>query len=185
MTEFKRGDLVYLATYDQKQVEVPCPICFGQKTVRVILGDESIVQTPCDFCGLGFEAPRGYVKEYQREPKAEPVIISSVTITEGENREVKYHAERHHLTPENTFADEASALARAAVLKAQADAEDAKRSDWGRRSTTQKLSWSIGYHMREAKENRRSAEYHESRAVILKARKRDPSSLSDDSPEEK
>jgi len=167
--EYKRGDTPFHASYNQKKITRPCPICFGQKTVRVILGDESVVQTPCDFCGLGFEGSQGVITDHERLPRVERVTITSVSIVDGEKREIRYASEHRCLSPENLFDEEAPALARAAVLMEQVNAEEAKRSDYGQKSTRQKLSWSIGYHMDCARRERKSAEYHESRAIILRA----------------
>lgn len=168
--EYKRGDTPFHASYDQRKITLPCPICFGQKTVRVILGDETIVQTPCDACGIGYEGSRGVVTDYERIPRAGRVTITSVSINDGEKREVRYGSDHRSLSPEDLFDEEAPALARAEVLRREADEAEAKRSDYGKRSTTQKLSYSIGYHMAEARRDRKSAEYHEARVVVLKAK---------------
>jgi hypothetical protein len=168
--EYQRGDTPFHASYEQRQITRPCPICFGQKTVRVILGDETIVQTPCDFCGIGFEGSRGYVTDYERTPRVERVTITSVSIVDGEKREVRYSSDHRCLSPEDLFDEEAPALARAEELRIEADEAEAKRSDYGKKSSRQKLSYSIGYHMQEARRDRKSAEYHEGRVVVLKAK---------------
>lgn len=170
MREWKKGDEAWIASFSHRDVERQCPICFGQRTVRVILGDETIVQTPCDYCGKGYEWPRGYVIEDEREPRAEPITITSVTSVDGEVKDVRYR-DGYCASPGSVFATEEEAIAHARELEKKTLAEEAQRSDWGRRNTVQTLSWSIGYHMREAKEGMRRAEYHGARAVTLKGRK--------------
>ena len=170
MTEYARGDTAFHASYTSEQVRRTCPICFGQKTVRVILGDETIIQTPCDFCGLGFEGPRGYVTEWERTPRVERVTITRVSIEDGESRTICYASGHRYLSPEDLFDDEVSALTRAKELQEEADKADAKRSDSGRKHSVQTIVWSIGYHLREAKRERESAERHEARAFVLQAK---------------
>lgn len=171
MREWKKGDEAWIASFSHRDVERPCPICCGQRTVRVILGDETIVQTPCDYCGKGLEGPRGYVIEDEREPKAEPITITSVASVDGVVRDVFYR-DHYVARPGSVFETEDEAIAHAREMEKETLAEEARRSDRGRRNTVQTLSWSIGYHMREAKEGRRRAEYHEARAVVLKGRKK-------------
>lgn len=184
-TEFKRGDTVYVATYGNEEVHVPCPVCFGKRAVQVVLGDDSVVETPCEYCGRGYDGPRGWVTEYHRVAKAEHVVIEGVVVDDGLVRKVEYKTwitpnSWRCLAPENVFADAASAMARAAVIKAEADEYNAKCSDSAGKSTVSKISWSIGYHMSQAKEHRRQAEYHEARAVVLKGREKKPAATAID-----
>ena len=172
--EFKRGDVVYLATFDSKEVQKTCPVCFGQRCVTVILGDGTMVQTPCDYCGLGYGGPTGFVREWTREPLAEPCVIESVTVRDTGRRIVEYGSGHFTLDPRNTFPDQGSAMARALERKAEYEKDEAERSDRGRANTAKKATWSIGYHMREAKRDRESAERHEARVVVLKEGKKKP-----------
>lgn len=177
--EFKRGDTVYLATYDPLEVQLPCPVCFGKRVVQVILGDDSVVETPCDYCRNGYSGPRGYVTTWDREARVEPVVIDAVVVEDGPVRKVEYRTDAraggYRLpSPDNLFADETSAIARANVLAAEYDEWEATRHDRGGKQAVKKISWSIGYHLRNAKESRRQAEYHEARAVVLKGREKKP-----------
>ncbi len=169
MKEYKKGDSAFFARYQPREVRRPCPVCFGKRTVRVILGDESIVETSCDFCGAGYEGPRGTVVEYEKEPRAERVTITAVTIIDGDTREVRYHSDHFILDAENLFDTEAEALTRANVLREEADRYDDERAANGTKRAVNKASWLVGYHMREAKRERESAARHEARAVVLKA----------------
>ena len=168
MKEYKKGDSVFFARYQPREVRRPCPVCFGKRTVRVILGDNSVVETTCDFCGAVYEGSRGWVTEYEKEPRAERVTISAVTILDGDTREVRYHSDHFVLDAENLFDTEAEALARANVLREEADKYDEERAAHGKKRAANKASWLVGYHMREAKRYRESAAHHEARAVVLK-----------------
>jgi len=66
---FKIGDVVYFASAGQRQVDIPCPVCFGKREVTLILGNGDSVELPCDYCGKGYDGPRGYVLEYEYAAK--------------------------------------------------------------------------------------------------------------------
>lgn len=170
--EFKIGDTAFLACCGSRSVEKPCPICFGKRKVTVILGDETAIETPCDFCGLGNPFSRGVVTEYESTARVEPVVITSVRATEStEGRCIEYGGLNGYVYhPEDLFSDEAAAMARAEEKQKEYQASADERSDAGQKHCRQKLSWSVGYHRREAARNRKDAEYHEGRAVICQAR---------------
>jgi hypothetical protein len=95
-----------------------------------------------------------------------------VSVEEGRGeRRVSYRlGEGWHAEPRDVYETEAEALA-AATFKIE---EIADREDEHRRvkkdMTLRHASWTVGYHLREAKEHQRQIAYHTARAVILKAR---------------
>ena len=82
MKEYNINDTVWIAQCGTKQVRHDCPVCYGQLFVTLILGNGDEIRTPCDYCGKGYEGPKGYVLEY--EWTAEP---RQVTITDKTKRE--------------------------------------------------------------------------------------------------
>lgn len=172
MKEYSIGESAWFATAENRQVSVTCEVCFGKLAVVVILGDGTHVQTPCEACGKGYGGPRGVTVEWQTEPRVEWVTVARRTVSEdGGARAITYYtADSHTLDPARMFERPEAALACAQALMAKAAEEQAKRSDYGNKNTVRNLSWSVSYHMREAKEHRRQAEYHEARAVVLKGR---------------
>jgi len=183
--QFKVGDRPWWAVYERlTNVEIPCPVCYGNREVKLILGNGDEVQLPCDYCGKGYDDPKGYVHEYQAISKAEQVTIGSVHITEtaaGQDRE--YRVAKNFVDgacwcpkPEDLFDTEDEANARAAE-KAEADRLDHEtRAEYIKKKTHKSFAWNAGYHMREAKRHRHDIEYHERMAVVCKARGKDGAS---------
>jgi len=173
----KVGDRLWWARWERhSQQPEPCPVCYGKLEVTVILGNGDTVTTPCDFCGKGYDGPKGYVNEYGPLATAELVTISSVTATETEaGTDYEYRvriSDNSWYMPEaeDLFATEAEALTRA---EEKAEAERArleKSSEYLKHKAHKSFSWHAGYHLREAKHNRRQAEYHERMAVLCKAK---------------
>ena len=79
MKTYKIDDTILHARFDTHvSVTKKCPICFGNREVQLILGDGTHVKLPCDYCGHGYEEPRGVVREYQRVVKPERHTISRI-----------------------------------------------------------------------------------------------------------
>jgi hypothetical protein len=171
-TKWKVGDEAWLPKRVPRDVRLPCPVCFGQKVVTVILGNGEAVQTPCDCCGAGFEGPRGYVVDWTHDPAVERVRIIGVRCEEGEDtQETEYRIRDNGIARDaDLFADEADALAAAKVRVAEQADWDDKRLRSKKDQTLKKASWLVGYHRRGAKECRRKAEYHDQRAALARAR---------------
>jgi len=177
--QFKVGDRPWWAIYERlTNVEIPCPVCYGTLEVTLVLGNGDEVRLPCDYCGKGYNGPKGYVHEYQAVAKAERVTIGRVTVTEtasGQEREYRVAKNVEDGScwmpaPEDLFETEAEANARA-TEKAEADRlEHETCAEYIKKKTHNSFSWNAGYHMREAKRHRHDIEYHERMAVICKAR---------------
>jgi hypothetical protein len=180
VSELKVGDEVWCAESQPREVRITCPVCFGKRAVRVILGDGTVVETLCDYCGRGCEGPHGWTMEYDRNPRAVLRRVTEVRARDtSSGREVQYLVDGGWCpSAEDVFADEASALARARVKAAEMEAADEEGRRRNKDGTVKHLSWTVGYHRREAKEHRRQIEYHESRAVqiagLVKAEKVQP-----------
>jgi hypothetical protein len=57
-SKFAIGQRVWAACYNPRQVEVVCPVCYGKLAVVVELGDGTRIETPCDYCGKGWQVPQ-------------------------------------------------------------------------------------------------------------------------------
>lgn len=179
-TDIKVGDHLWWARWErQAQHSRPCPVCYGKREVTLILGNGDTVTTPCDYCGKGFEGPRGVVKEYGPLAAAEPVTISSVTATEtADGTEYEYRARSSECSSwvpvaADLFRTEAEALVRAEE-KAEAERVRMEQSTaYLKHEAHKSISWHVGYHLREAKRHRREAEYHENMAKLCKAKAED------------
>ncbi len=177
---FNKGDTVWHAVSGRRQEQEPCPVCFGKLVVHIILGDESIVESPCDYCGRGCEGPRGTVETWKHEATAERLVIEGREITDTDGKiNIVYRFNVHSNSwntarPADLFDNEADALAEAKRRKTEYDKEAfelfLRRRSSGERDRT--YSWGIGYHRRCAKRDRASAEYHEAAAKVCMERAR-------------
>lgn len=166
---FKIGDRVWLGTYSLHEVLVTCPICFGKLAVVLTLGNGNEVQIECDYCGKGYDSPRGYVIDRQPSAAARSYVIDRVSVS---STDVEYKSEFQTLRAAEVFATEAEALAGAAEIAAKEKIAREARADYCKAYSAKSYAWNAGYHLSEAKRNRRSAEHHERMASICKISRR-------------
>lgn len=162
---FTIGDSVWIAGHKNTTVKKDCPICFGRRSVRLILGDDSEWETPCEFCGKGFEGPRGWVEVYEWENRAFETKITGMHVSTVDA--VKYDIADGWADAENMFATESEALERCAVLKAEWEKQEAKNMESRKEYDKKDYSWHVGYHRRCLKEAQRQVAYHEAKAVFM------------------
>jgi hypothetical protein len=177
--ELKVGEQAWFARWTPRQVTVPCPVCFGNRSVMIILGDGSPVIVACHYCGSGFDGPQGVTVEYEHDPVAQRVTVREVHVDEqrgadGVERRVRYLLgdAAGWADDGDLFTDEAEALARAKARTAEVFAweDSAERKRHRKCSALNDAIWAAGYHLREAKRCRKEAERHEARAALARAR---------------
>ena len=165
------GTVVWIGRYSPYcEVTKTCPVCFGKLVVHVILGDGTDIETPCDYCGKGFNGPMGTVIENEPLAYADCGVITSVTVS---NEGVVYSTGEHgHCAAHEVFLTRAEALA----FAEKTGAEERKRweatAEYLKDRNTKSYSWAVGYHLREAKRCRKEADRHEEKAKICKERSR-------------
>ena len=176
--KYKIGDTVYVANCGHRQIDIPCPVCFGKIRVTLILGNGESVSLPCDYCGKGFDGPRGYVSEYDyvAEAAARTITAANITLTDtGEKVEYRSGSSFSYYTlkEEDCYSTFEEASATAVAVKEKMIEEQNTRAEYIKEDIKKSFSWNAGYHLREAKRNRREIEYHERMAVICKERSKE------------
>ena len=168
---YKVGDCVWYASFGSEEVRVPCPVCYGNKKVLVILGNGDEVEVVCDYCSRGFEGAKGYVTEYQHTAKAEYMTITRRKIEEvfGEEK-IEYTSAHFLLTPERMFDTEQEALDCAAEMAEKYAQEQAEKPKY---KNEKSYTWNAGYHLRQAQSKYKEAQYHEAKAKVCKSRSKD------------
>lgn len=169
--EFSLGQEVWFAHCGVRQVVHPCPVCCGKLKVAVILGDDTRVEVPCEYCGGGYEGPHGSVTGYEYVAKPELVRITRVdeNIAPAERR----YFSAHFVLDGLIFRTEDEARAKCEEIAAEHVQDMAKKFSWSRKSEQVKsYSWKAGYHLQEAKRMREQAEWHEKAARICKEAQR-------------
>jgi hypothetical protein len=176
---FQIGDIVWYSETHRTAKHVPCPVCFGKKEVTVILGNGEQIITPCRYCEIGFEGPRGWVEgDYEWTADAGIGKITSMRSEMSENGEldVVYYFSgngRHHTRCANTR-EEAIAKALVECQEWQAK-EDAQKAEYVKKYGYRDYSYNAGYHRREAERAYKSYLWHLDHAHHFeeKARPRD------------
>lgn len=169
MKEFNIGDKVWWAKVETKQVTKICPVCFGHLNVIVILGDGTQVKTPCDYCGKGFEGPRGFVNEYEWVNGVELVTIDGKEVSESNGkRDVEYRLGNYCLYTTDIFEEKHKAILRVTEKIKEHELEEIKRDAWKKDNKVKSFSWSVGYYRREIKRKKEEIERYEKLASICK-----------------
>lgn len=173
MRIFNIGDVVWIAHYGMQEFHDPCSVCFGKLSVMVILGNGDLVETPCSYCGLGYDAPRGWTTEYRIEPSAEQVTITGREIREGAFTEVMYHGSGGYVYREDVvFKTEDEALVKSEELCAKEIKDRETRTEYIKKDKIKSFAWNAGYHLREAKRLKEQIAYHERMAVLCKEKEK-------------
>ena len=168
MKEYKVGDKVWYATFDQREERVPCPVCYGNKKVVVVLGNGEEVQVDCRYCEVGFEGSKGWVKEYTKLPRAEYRMIHKITIEEDMGKRVfEFQSDHYLLKPDQMFETEEEAMEYAVVMAEKENRASVNKPKYKDEKT---YAWNAGYHMKQAERNRKEAVYHEEKAKICKSK---------------
>ena len=161
--QFSVGDTVWRPASGTMQVKKTCPVCFGKLHVTVILGDDSLVDTPCDYCGKGWDGPKGFEIVYEYAAKAEVDSIAEIRVTTTHQGQIQeYRLASGHMMS-RVFASRDEAMAAADAERLKHDAEEEQRRKWGKEQSEKSFSWHVGYHSSQIKEHRRRLEYHEAR----------------------
>lgn len=175
MNEFNIGETVWHACCGDKELKKACPVCFGKLSVRVELGNGDMVTTPCDYCGKGWEGPRGVVTEYEWHAASEAFIITGKDVSERDgDRQVTYRTINRYASAEDVFSTREEADAHCAIKIAEEEAIQKKRMEFTKENAKKTFSWHVGYHMRCAEKARKELAYHEAKAIHSKARAKTP-----------
>lgn len=175
MKEFKVGDKVYLAICGNEQIKITCPCCFGVRKVKVILGNDEIVEVLCEACGLGFEGPRGFINEYKWISKVEPSVISEIA---GSNTIYGFkidsiycgHSEdkRYFSDTDNIFYTEEEATRRCLERIAEYEKEVEQKLKWSKEKANKSYAWHVRSHLKSARDAERRLKWHSERAVYCR-----------------
>jgi len=140
--KYAMGDSLYLAQHEITEKWITCPDCFGKKTLKVILGDDTELIIPCQTCAIGYDPPRGMVKTFDTKPDYKPVTITGMEISENE---VRYRCDCRSMKEGNLFRTEEEAIKRGEELAAQAIHEESIRLQRKERQT-RSWAWHVTYY---------------------------------------
>ncbi len=164
---FNIGDTYYLPHHNPRQISVPCPICYGNKKVTLVLGNEDQVEVECDGCGLGYEGPRGYIMSYTYEPFVSKFTIAGVHSMYQEEWTVKSTG-GETANMKQLYTRQSEALLEAQRCMAEC-IEHNMRSN-ASAHMRKKLAWAVRYHEEQIKEYERKIAWHRSKVSERKTK---------------
>ena len=172
--QFKIGDHVWRASFGSTERYVECPDCGGTGRLRVTFHDETTVSIDCQNCSAGYNPPTGRVKLYSRSGEATMHMVAGIEMeTDGIRYRLGVPGAGHYYIGEahNVFATKDEALARAAELAKEADAE-AEAAFLRKEKDTRTWAWNASYHRNEIKRHKQQIEYHTRKLTVasLKAK---------------
>lgn len=164
---FAFGQTIYVARADAHYGDlVPCPMCFGKLTCTLTLGNGESTPVECEFCGKGYDGPKGVVEKYGARSS---VIESTVT---GMSRD-KFFDEgwcvngtagvSERLSAGNVFTTREEAESRRVVLHAQAEQQAQQNFESQFKKAKNHTTWSVGYHRKCLADLERQSEWHRSK----------------------
>ena len=173
---FKVGDTAWWAQNGTVEKTNPCPVCFGKLAVTVILGNGESIQTPCDYCGRGYEGPKGGEKECAWESRPVLFTITGIeTQNDGVKQTARYHAPAGYvIDDEDVFATEEEAAAKCKRNADEHNEQERQRREVIKEQAHKSFSWHVGYHRRCIKDLKRQLEWHEARAIACASRAKTP-----------
>lgn len=186
MKQYKIGDRIWYAHFEKhSSVTQKCPVCFGNLAVVLILGDDSHIKLPCNYCGHGYEDPSGVVTEYERISAVKKKTISRIdsqNINGVETREYfsdeisrdsnngKYHSYVQCLDIDKIFYTEIGAKSKCKELIEKDEEYEFGRAERLKENNHKSYAWNAGYHMRIVRKAKKDIEWHTKKAEICKAR---------------
>lgn len=163
LPKFNIGDEVFVAeasAYDR--IEVPCPICFGDCFVQLILGNGETETIECSGCGHGYEGPRGVVTRSTASSRVRQGTITGVSrghFGDGWRYEVGgYGAEVEHI-----FRTAEEAEAKRAEMFDEAVRQAQENFDAQMQHKKKSHAWSVRYHKDCIKDAERKIAWHTAR----------------------
>jgi hypothetical protein len=174
MNNLKVGDTAWVANVGNQQILILCEICFGKKVVTLVLGNGEHVELPCGYCGNGYEAPTGKNSIYKFVSEPKQIVIDEVKTNETINGTVKTYCSGHRHYEENQiFLTGEQAEIECEKIKTKMENDQQTRAEHIKKDVKKSFAWNAGYHLKRAKDDEKSAEYHRSMVKLCNERKRE------------
>ena len=159
MTYYKYyiGQELWRATFESTPACIVCQDCGGTGRIRVLFHDDTMVSIDCQGCSRGYDPPTGRIQVHNRTASARPAIVTGIEIRADK---VEYRTTDSYIVPEgDLFPTEPEAVARAAELAGQYDAEERERINQ-REKPARTWAWNASYHRQCIKRAEKDIAYH-------------------------
>lgn len=90
--KFTIGQIVWLASAEYEQHNIPCPDCLGRRSWSVTTPAGESFESPCPTCERGFGGSTGCIAEYHWSPSVRALTIGSVRIDTSDDVPIRYMA---------------------------------------------------------------------------------------------
>lgn len=166
MREYNIDDTVWIASCGQEEVRKDCPVCYGKRFVTLILGNDDEIKTPCDYCGKGYEGPKGYILEYEWVAEPRRVTICNKTKREV-NGKIEYDFGSYDAYFHEAYDTKEEAEAKTLENIKEREESERKNIEWRKSHNHKTYSWHVGYSLKEIKEAKRKLDWHNQRVVFM------------------
>lgn len=170
--KFSIGETVWRASWQSVEKRVTCPDCGGTRVVTIELFDGTRHMIACEGCQSGWMGALGYLTLHDREALVTEGVVTGVQIKRDG---VEYNVDPGYICDaENAFATREEALARAAVLAAEAKAEEEKRV-LGKEKPLKTWAWHVTYYRRQIRDAQDRINYATKQLNMASAKAKEPS----------
>jgi hypothetical protein len=149
----------------------PCPVCYGDKFVTVVLGNNEVYQVECGYCRRGYMEPSGTVQEryeYVADVHAIHIVGMDASIGEDDNRYYDGVGNVRRLYYErDLYLTEEEAL-KAAQEKIELYTKSEYEKLWGKERADKSYSWHVGHYMNELRKSNRDIEFYQKKIQLFK-----------------
>lgn len=159
---YKVGKEVWVARIHWNGEHILCPVCFGNKGVKVILGNGNTEYVSCSICTVGFNPPSGTIKDFRYVARPEKMVITKVVAISNENGKVyEYRSGYCTLEPNDIFLCKEEAEEKCKELIREAENEEINRMIHRKEKGKSDMVYSIGYHRKEITKLKKQITIHE------------------------
>lgn len=159
--KFLPGQTVYIIE-NKGQFYEKCPACCGDKILRVLLGDDSIVEVACTGCENGYNGSTGYISLYSIECIVKEVIVRKVK-SYYDNDGYSYEGDFGlYLSDHNAYATYEEAKI-AADKRTQEQIQTNYATTKMKKDSVKGVGWTVRYHKHQIKELNKKLECHNSK----------------------
>ena len=165
-TPFKLGRTYYKAKGSSVQKRVTCHLCAGKKVVTVLDGYDKRWSVACDACGLGYDAPRGWVTEWDASPGCEPFTIAGVHSMDTHQGKTTWYVKNglgESVNWEALYETAEAATIASAKHMTEFIEENMRRHATSKATMLKKKTWTVRYHNDLIKQYKERIAYHESK----------------------
>lgn len=167
--EYNIGDKVWHARIQWVQDYLPCPHCFGNLYLTVILGNNEQITIDCECCRNGWMGSQGKIRVGQYRAD---VHLCTVDRKEQSMNKIEYRVDGYIVTENEIFINKEDAQVRASEIALEQRAEEMQRF-YNKEKNDRNWAWNATYHRNNVKKLSQELAYHISKLDIAKIKSKE------------